>query len=95
MPAREKKTLPKQKRKTNVSIQSKAAVERKLKNGLELRNEDTLMQLEELEKETQANEKKLKEFEETTKGHVTDKEMIARDDEADFFKSFESMIDHH
>ena len=53
------------------------------------------MQLEESEKETQVNEDNLNEFEETTKGHITDKEMLARDDEADFFQSFESMTDHH
>ena len=34
-------------------------------------------------------------FKQTIKEHATDKEMLARDDEADTFHSFGSMADHH
>ena len=93
--AEETGPLPKQRRKTNVSSQSKPVVERKLRSESELKNEDTSMQPEESEKETQANEDNLNECEKTTKEHATDKEILAQDDEADFFQSFESMTDHH
>ena len=93
--AEETGSLPKRRRKTNVSSQSKPVVELELNSGSELRNEDTSMQLEESEKAIQADQDNLNEFEETNKGHATDKEMLAWDDEADLFQSFESMTDHH
>ena len=48
--AEETGPLPKRRRKTNVSSQSKPDVELELNSGSELRNEDTSMQLEESKK---------------------------------------------
>ena len=61
-------------------------MERETDNGLELTKEDTLKQFEESEKEAQVNKTNLNEFKQTIKEHATNEEMLARDDEADFFK---------
>ena len=53
--------------------------------------EDALKQFEESEKVAQAGKK----FKQAIKEHATDEEMLARDDEADTFHSFESMTDRH
>ena len=61
-------------------------MERETDSGLELTKEDTLKQFEESEKEAQVNKTNLNEFKQTIKEHATNEEMLARDDEADFFK---------
>ena len=79
---------PKQRRKTTVTSQSKAVEEGEINCGLEMTKEDTLKQFEELEKDAQVNKK----FKQTIKEHATDKEMLARDDEADTFHSLEAWL---
>ena len=82
---------PKQRRKTTVTSQSKAVEERETNCGLEMTKEDALKQFEESENDVQAGKK----FKQAIKEHATDEEMLARDDEADTFHSFESMTDRH
>ena len=82
---------PKQRRKTTVTGQSKAVEERKINCGLEMTKEDALKQFEESEKDAQADKK----FKQTIKEHAADEEMLARDNEADTFHSFESIPDRH
>ena len=91
---------PKQRRKTSqfkttVTSRFKTVVEQEINCGSELRNKNTSKQLEEPKKETQANEKNLNKFEQTSKEHARDKKMLAWEDEAGYFLSFESMTDYH
>ena len=82
---------PTQRRKTTVTSQSKAIEERETNCGLEMTKEDALKQFEESEKDAQAGKK----FKQAINEHAADKEMLARDDEADTLHSFKSMTDRH
>ena len=62
---------------------------------MELTKEDTLKQFEDSENKTQANKQNLNESKQTTKEHVTDTKMLARNDKAHSFQSLGSMTDHH
>ena len=87
--------LPKQRRKTTVTNQSKAVEEREIYSDLELTNKDTSKQFEESEKVTLANKNNLNHFKQTVKEHATDEKMLAKDDEADAFQSFGSTPDRY